>query len=359
MNVQSYEDIYNKEVACMVANQNKITDFNEGSVASSFLETFARIVERLYLDTKNGYANNLKAAAYSIFNFKKKEGVKAGAKVIFSRSRERDYESVIPAGVQVASGSYIFITTETGKIKANEMNSNEISVQAEKIGIEYNVAANSITTIETILPSDIVKVNNPLKASGGTNEESETEMLTRFKKYINGLQGTNNYGLLSAVLSLEGVRSAAIEEHFPPQNNIYNMTVYIDDGTGGLTPSLKEEIETVINGDDSAVNPGKRAGGINVRVLAATPVVIDITGSCTIYRTDHSTAEFDINKAIEEEINGLGVNEDFILTSLILRLRRISYIKDVVINLPTQNISIGKNQIARFGTANITLVDKK
>lgn len=357
MNVQSYEDIYNKEVACMVANQDKITDFNQGSVSASFLESFARVVERLYLDTKTGYTNNLKAAAYTIFNFKRKAGDKASAKVVFSRSAVKDYISTIPIGTKVSSGNFVFITSEPGTIASGEVNSNQVSVQAEKIGIDYNVAANTINSIDTILTSDVVIVNNPLKASGGTDEETETAMLSRFKKYINGLQGTNNYGLLSAVLGLEGVRSAAIDEHFPPMNNIYNMTVYIDDGTGGLTPELKDQIETVINGDDTGLNPGKRAGGINCRVLAATPVTINITGSCTIYRTEHAKAEYEINKAIEEEINSLGVNEDFVLTSLILRLRRISYIKDVVIDLPATNITINKNQIARFGTASITLID--
>lgn len=358
MNVQSYEDIYNKLVACMVAGQNKITDFNQGSIASTLFESFSRIVERLYLDTKSGYTNNLKAAAYSIFDFQKKLGEKAVAQVVFSRAKALSYQSIIPVGTRVASGNYTFITTEPGKIDIDEINSNPISVQAENIGIEYNVPAKTINVIETNLPADIVIVSNALKASGGTDDETETEMLGRFKKYINGLQGTNNYGLLSSVLGVEGVRSASIDEHFPPENNIYNLTVYIDDGTGGLTPELKNKLETVINGDDTSVNPGKRASGINVRVLPATPVTIDVKVTCTIYRVERTTAEFEIQQAIEKEINSLGVNEDFILTSLILKLRSISYIKDVTLELPVNNVKIGKNQIARFGTAYITLVDK-
>jgi len=357
MNVQSYEDIYKKATDIFIAGQNKITDLNKGSIASTNFEAFSRIVERLYIDCKAGYNTNLKAAAYTIFGFKRKEGQKATAIVKFSRTKERSLPSTIPIGTKVASGSYIFITTETGTIPADSLTSNDVTVQAEKIGLEYNVAANTINSIETIVPSDVVAVNNSLKASGGTNDETETEMLSRFKQYINGLQGTNSYGLESSILSIEGVRSAAVDEHFPPENNIYNATVYIDDGTGELTPELKSEIETVINGDDTSVNPGKRAAGINVRILPATPVPIDIIGSCTIYRTEHSVASFDIENAIREEINSLGVNEDFVLTSLILRLRRISYVKDVAITSPLQNIKISKNQIARFNSANIELKD--
>jgi hypothetical protein len=67
-------------------------------------------------------------------------------------------------------------------------------------------------------------------------------MLRRFKYYINGLQGSNRYGIMAGVLGVEGVRSVSIDEHFPPKSNIYNFTVYVDDGTGSLTENLKNTV---------------------------------------------------------------------------------------------------------------------
>lgn len=358
MNTQSYDDIYNKAKNLMIANQDKITDFNKGSVVATIFETMARILERVYVDVRNGYANNLKATPESIFDFKKKAGQKATAKVVFSRSVAIPEQSVINVGTKVSSGNYVFETTQLGTIAENETDSDPISVQAVDIGLDYNVPANSINTIESVLSSDIVSVSNSLKATGGTNEETETEMLARFKTYINGLQGTNPYGLKSAVLAIEGVRSVSIDEHYPPENNIYNATVYIDDGTGGLTTELKDKIEMVINGDDTSVYPGQRACGLNIRVLPATVVNINIEVTCDIYRTEEATAMFDINQALQEEINGLEIGDDVVLTSLILRLRRISYIKDVsnlTINGTAGNVNISINQIPRFGTTTIHL----
>lgn len=357
MNVQSYNDIYEKLVSCMVAGQRKVTDFNKGSIISTMFEAVARVTERLYLDTKAGYSQNLRNLAYALFDFKKKQGQKATATVVFSRESAKPMVTIIPIGTKVSSGSFTFITTTTGTIESNAVSSNNISVIADKVGLDYNVAANTITSIDTILSSDVVSVTNALKASGGENEETETQMLKRFKEFINGLQGTNNYGLLAAVLALEGVRSAAVEEHFPPLDNIYNATIYIDDGAGGLTPELKQEIEDVINGDGTIERPGKRATGIQINVVAATPVIVDVSVNCTVYRIEHSVAQFDIEEALREQINGLGVNENVVITSLILKLRQISYVKDVEITSPSSNITINKNQIARLGTVNITLED--
>lgn len=355
MITQTFEEIYNTAKNYVIANQSKITDFNDGSIISTIFEAFARILERFYIDTRNGYSENLNAIPQSVFDFKKKEGTKATAKVIFSRDVASTQKTIIPVGTKVASGNFIFITTTVGSILANEINSNQIPVEAQSVGIDYNVAANTITSIESILPSDIKTVNNPVKASGGTSEETKSELLARFKTFINGLQGTNIYGVKSRVLSLSGVRSVSVDEHFPLENDIYNATVYVDDGTGGLTPELKQQVEDVINGDDTSVNQGARAAGINIRVLNATAVPITVTCTVSVYRVDNETATFDIRNAIEEEINGLGINENVVITDLILRLRRISYVKDCKITLPTDNVEIGINQIARFEDINITL----
>lgn len=355
MITKNYNEIFKTAKDYVIANQNKITDFNEGSVISTIFESIARLLERFYIDTRNGYSENLNKIPQSIFDFSKKAGTKATAKVVFSRDVANSQTTVIPVGTKVGSGAFIYITTSTGSILPNELNSNQVPVIAENIGLDYNVAANTITSIESLLPSDIKTVNNPAKASGGTNEETQSELLARFKTFINGLQGTNIYGIESKVMALEGVRSVSIDEHFPLEDDIYNATVYVDDGTGGLTPELKQKVEDVINGDGTQVNQGARAAGINIRVLNATAVPISVQCVVSVYRVDNATANFDIRNAIEEEINGLGIHENVVITDLILRLRKLSYVKDCKITLPTDNVEIGINQIARFNDIEITL----
>ena len=72
MNVKRYEEIIVQMRNTMAANQNKITDYNEGSVIMTLFESIARIAEQLYIDCRSGYDSELKAIAYSLFDFQKK-----------------------------------------------------------------------------------------------------------------------------------------------------------------------------------------------------------------------------------------------------------------------------------------------
>lgn len=358
MNAETYNSILERMKNHMIAGQSKISDFNAGSMIMTLFESVARPLEQAYIDTRNGYMNNLRAVAYSVFDFEKKGGTNASVNVVFSRVNASSASVTVPSGTKISDGSYTFITTERAIIAANATESNAVSATAENTGTDYNLAANTITTIESVVPSEVVEVTNPAKAYGGADSESDTEMLARFKNYINGLQGTNYYGLKSGVLGIDGVRSVGIAEHFPPKNNIYNVTVYVDDGTGNLTDTLKETIETKINGEQTSENPGLRAAGIQVDVMSATNVPITVSVTCKTYRTEDALAISEIKQAIEQAINGLGINEKVVWTDIILALRRISYVKDVsnlLINGASDNISINIDQIARFESANVTV----
>ena len=361
MNARNYSELLADMKNYMSANQNKITDFNSGSIIMTMFEAVARIVERAYIDTRVGYQNNLRKIAYSIFDFYKKDGSYATVNLQFSRLSAGSSSVTIPVGTRVSDGTYYFVTTESGTINAGETVSRDIAAIAEVIGVDYNVRANTLTIIESSVPAEVIAVNNAVKATGGADTESDTEMLARFKEYINGLQGTNEYGIESGVLAIDGVRSVGLVEHFPPKNNIYNVTCYVDDGTGNLTDSLKEKIEDVINGTDESDNPGLKAAGIMIDVLPATQVEVIISVTCTIYRTETALAQAEILEALQTEINDLIIGEDVVWTSIILRLRRLSYVTDVsdlLINGSAENIAIGMNQIARFASASINIVSE-
>jgi uncharacterized phage protein gp47/JayE len=82
---------------------------------------------------------------------------------------------------------------------------------------------------------------------------------------------------------------------------------------------------------------------------------VDLKIKVQTYRTENSKAVFDIEKALKEEINKLGIGEDVVLSSLVLKLRRISYIKDIEIISPEKNIKIGDNQIANFNSVELEI----
>lgn len=359
MVTKTYNELLQSMKNNAISNSSKLTDFNDGSVIMTIFESVARIIEQGYIDTRNGYTNNLRAIPYSVFDFQPKKGQKATVDVVFTRNSPSNYISTIPSGTRVSNGSLVFITTEIGTISENETTSNSVSAVAENIGLQYNIAANTITTIESNLSAEIVSVDNPYKSIGGTNAETSSETLRRFKLYINGLQGNNKYGIKAGVLGLEGVRSVGIEEHFPPKSNIYNFTVYVDDGTGRLTEELKDNVELLINGNDSEVNPGLRAAGIQVDVQAASIIDISINVTATVFRVDEGRIRDDITVKLQEYINGLGIHENVVLSSIVVLLKQIPGITDIsglTINSSTDNIPIGVNQIARFSDVTVNII---
>ena len=87
MNVETYGNILNRMKNHMIAGQNKITDFNKGSIIMTIFESVARPMEQAYIDTRNGYMNNLRAIAYSVFDFEKKSRCKRNCKCCFFKSK--------------------------------------------------------------------------------------------------------------------------------------------------------------------------------------------------------------------------------------------------------------------------------
>ena len=180
MNTKSYSTLLDEMKNSAIAGGSGITDFNEGSNIMTIFEAVARPIEQAYIDVRNGYSNNIRAIPYSVFDFKQKEGQKASVNVEFTRNAALQSVSIIASGTRVSNGEKVFTTTQVARIESGKTVSNSVPAIAENVGLDYNVAADTVTTIESSLSSEIVGVNNPYKATGGTDAETQTQMLRRF-----------------------------------------------------------------------------------------------------------------------------------------------------------------------------------
>lgn len=367
MELKHYDEILASLKDTMSSNQDKITDFSEGSIIHTLFMAVARQIERVYFAVKAGYSENLSRLAYDIFDIKKKAGLLATCKVQFSIDKDAETPIQIGAGTQVSDGTHIFETVQNCTIAQGNKESTIVGATAIATGSEYNLDVGAINKIETIT-CEATKVENTTASTGGTDEETQKELLARFKNFINGLQGNNIYGLRYAVLSVAGVRSCAVKEHFPPEN-YYNATVFIDDGQGLASPSLIQSVKDVINGTDE-IN-GVKSAGVNIDVQSAANVDIGVRVTCYIYGRERSLAQKEITDTIQNYINGLGINEKLVLTTIIHALRNLSYVKDVQglqvaivdknttstadLTWQTDNIAIDEASIARFYTGELPI----
>ncbi len=360
MQTKSFDEIMTSMRNYIISHQDKLTDFNEGSVLESQIEAMARELATLYVRCRVGFSSYLRALPYSVFNFKKKEGLKASVNLVFSRAKPYSYETPIPIGTVVAAGGLKFSTTEAGRIPSGTKDSGSIPAIAEAVGEKYNVGAQSIKTLITALPSDIVSVNNASSASGGLDSEDWGAYINRFADYILGLSRTNSYGFLSGLTETHLVRSLQIDEHFPPIDNIWNMTVYLEDGSGGMTDEAIAEVKAKIDGNRTQQNGGYRAPGIHIRYVPPEKVPISLNITITavqnvVNNMGNSTIVHEVTEAVTTFINALLIGQSVLISDLIVMLRRLSYVMDV--KIPDQeNIFINTRQIARFQSCNVMVV---
>jgi uncharacterized phage protein gp47/JayE len=165
---------------------------------------------------------------------------------------------------------------------------------------------------------------------------------------------------LSGLTETHLVRSLQIDEHFPPLNNIWNMTVYLEDGSGGMTEEAIAQVKAKIDGNRTKTNGGYRAPGIHIRYLTPEKVPINLNIRVTVTQDvindlGESVVIYEVTEAIKKFINSLLIGQSVLVSDVIVALRRMSYIIDA--KMPNQeNVSINTHQIARFQGCNVTVV---
>ena len=353
--IKRYDELMEEACANMIARQDKITDFNEGSIIHTILDTFCRIVERIYIAIRSGFNQGLIMLIYSVFKFEKKSGTFASGKVTFSRSSALDTRTVIPSGVKVSGNGFNFVTTEAGAIAAGELESEQITIKATEAGSDYNLDAGIITSIDSSVPSDIASVTNKAAITGGSEEETDAEVEDRFTKMLAGLSGTNLYGIENAALSVDSVRSVSIKNHKPPLKNVYHVSVYVDDGSGTANDELLQAVRKAVEGTET--QNGHLAPGVNARYLAPTAIPVDFELEVSTGDVDTAEIQTEIKKIIQAYVNSLRIGETVILSTIIAKIRALSYVSDVAIKSPTENLPVNSEQIARFGSAEITVIE--
>jgi len=339
----------------IIANQDKVTDFNEGSVIRSFIEAVAKEVEGLYLKTRIGFIKSLIEVPGFIFGMEKEEEQHATGEVQYSRTGTSG-EITIPVDSIVSTEDGLrFKTTEVGTIANGNTDSNLIDVKAISAGKYSNVLADTITVMESPIPG-AETVTNPSEATGGLDEESDTQYMERFFQYIEGLGVCNNSGIKAMAKSIEGVRSASIVEHFPPEAS-YNFTLYVEDGYGNATDTMIANVEEKLLGDGTEGNEGLKAAGINARVLAPTKVTQAITVEITPDGVlSESLIQYNVEKAITDYIESLELGADIVRGMLVRHIMSANGVVDIDLTLPAANVVISEAQIASLGVITITFV---
>jgi uncharacterized phage protein gp47/JayE len=359
---KDFEQIYNAMKQWLIGQGSSLNNFNEGARLSVLLEAISNVVA----DNNNDYYQALKVAiltsVYNSFGFPRKAGSQAAGKLEFKRATSATQDYSIEIGTKVVLDGINFETISAGNILTGNTSSGQIDAIASKIGEDGNIDVGAIDTLIgqgsfVTQPEGIESATNPVAFAGGTGQESDASRIERFNTFINSLARAQVSGLIAGTLTVEGIVSASVVENFP--SNGWN-TIYADDGSGILTAAKRAEIEKVINGDETDFEnfPGYRAAGITVQVLA--PVVQNENFTLDIKVLDSSLAdpselETTAQTTLETYVNTLRLGQDVILSEITKQIKNAnSEIYDIEYTLPTANITITSEKIARTGTVTVT-----
>jgi uncharacterized phage protein gp47/JayE len=333
----------------VVTHQDTLTDFNEGSSVRSLLEAPAREIASLYNKCIANLEIYARQMAYAQFDFERKVGVAASGSVIFSRTSINALSVTIPAGVSVSTSDGIeFITLADGLIRSGSSDSNPVVASCTQIGAIGNVGAAQINTIDySVYGVDWVR--NNVAFAGGVNVETNEEYHARFSEFIIGLGRSSNEGVRATALSVNGVVSVSLVEHFPAENG-YHFTVFAENGSGSLPAAAKNELDRIIIGNDTT--DGVRACGVNCRILAPEIVRVNIR---VLFRVTGNipagVIEDQIIKNITSYVNGLKIGEAYdkkVAYNIVIRQAGVFDITTI-----TPSVEITKRQIIRIGTLSV------
>lgn len=352
--VKSFDQLVADMVSWIVAHSPQITDLSPGSVIRSFCEASALSLEELYVSSYLGFRRYVDDIQETIFGFERKGGIVSSGEVTFSRSGSTGIDT-IPIGTKVETPTgLVYVTTELATIADAATSSNVTGVDSEEVGVTYNVPLGSITVISDDIDIAGITVTNANATTGGVNIETDYQYKQRFQAYIEGLAGSNLAGLISGALSVDGITSASVQELFPPVANV-NVNLYVDDGSSaGVSAAKVLEIQSIIDGDGSEDNPGYRAAGVNVVVIAPTVVTQNVSVTISLLAgVDISQMEIDVNLVLSTYMNNLGIGATIIYNELVASCMEVYGVTDVAITVPSGNVAILASQVGRLGTLTV------
>ncbi len=294
--IKTFPVITQHMIAELRSSQDKITDFNVGSVARTMLEAPASEIEEAYEMMAAGLIEAIPTAIYRSFDFPLEPARRASGVLRLASRNDRVQPVPVPVGVLFSTtGGQRFRTAEAVEIPPLGGSVEAVAAAVEE-GPSGNVAAQTVTRLVSSLPG-FGSVTNDHPFGNGRGMETEAERKARFQDYVKALaRGTVHAQRHAAKLArrldprtglpAERVMRAEVVE------GPGHVRLYVHNGTGSTSPALVDLAQTIIDGwtdPDGIPVPGWRPAGMRLDVIAmaeqAVPVALRVQAAAPL-RTD-------------------------------------------------------------------------
>lgn len=334
----------------MKVTQQRLTDFNVGSVARTMVEAPAAEIDELYQQMFLGLKESIPVAVYNSFSFAAITELPASGLVRVSVTASAS-PIVIPAGtaflLEVGDTSYSSTLDVT---IAPNATFKDVLVVCDAPGTVGNILSGATFSTEPVIPG-FVSATNLAAFVSGVDTETVDARKNRFNAFIGALpRGTVaalTYGLNLAYLEdadgnkTERVASSSIIEPWIADNAqpISLVNCYIHNGVGSTSSNLVARAREVIYGYYDANNmpvPGWKAAGVKVQVFAAGETTVAVTGVLTAAAGyDKPSLITQAEQAIFTYIVSLGIGAPVIKSEIIALVMNIEGVFNVTFTAPS------------------------
>lgn len=293
------------------ATQNKITDFNIGSVARTLMESPAIEIEEFYQRMFAGIIEAIPTAIYYGFNFSiiTASAARGVVRIAFGVPIEDPF--TIPAGtIFIASSTNLrYLAVQDVSVVAGVTEVN-VLVECSVTGTVGNAIAGAIDgTLVFGLPTNAVVSNQPIVS--GQDEETAEERQSRFTDYVQSLhRGTNGAVEYAAAEAQVYNADGSVVEYVTRVGRVEvpgTCDLFIYGASQAASPALLAEAQKIIDGYyDSATGkfvPGYSPVGIRVRVFNMDE--LPISAVFTVQMWPGVTLTADIQAEILTRINSV------------------------------------------------------
>jgi len=368
--LQDFNSILTSMIANMQALNPAITDYTEGSVTRSLLETYAKQLQKLQLFAFDGIQEGIQTGTYQNFNFQRLPASFASGLVRFYTTAPATFNQIIPAGtlVQVANTSLTYYVLENTTLPAGASYV-DVLVVSNTLGATGNTPANTISLFTGV--GFISSVNNLSPFFNGQDQESDSARLTRFQNYILSFSRGTTYSIEAAASNVyitdangnitERVAQAlAVEGFIQDQTQpLGEISLYIDNGGGTASSALLTLVNNTILGytDSAGFNhPGYIAGGVNLTTYAVIPQLINVI--CTVTTVPGSkltTVSSNVSTAISNYLQTLTIGEPVYLAALTAAAMNVVGVNNIVFTTPSSDVSVKTGFKAEPGSITISI----
>ena len=340
---KTFDEIYAQMEADARQRIPALSDFQEGSVVRSLLESFSAELAILYEQMDAVYQSGFVDTAsgpdldrvVAVLGLVRNEPDFATGTVTFSRDPGSNVDVTIPIGTLVTTeekpdqdpAKKSYLTTEVATMTAGQT-SMDVRIQADAAGRQMTSEANTVIVMPRPVPG-IKSVTNPNPVRFlGRDRETDDELRRRAKQVLLASGRASTTSIENALLGMPGVRDVHVTESFPDEGQLPSgdkqygkIQVYVDGLTNENSAVIRARVDEV------------RASGVYAVLKPAVAknleAVIQIDVNPKISGDERAKLEESVRDAVINLVDSLGMGAPLLFSQLSAAILKVNGVNDV------------------------------